>query len=345
MRSKGSRFMDERQLESKIGYLVKKDIFNRHGVVILPDKTIFEPQHIKRVLLHHIVMEESDFQMHTVETNEEIVSGASQAVKELFHYINEERVVPLAEMQGTIVPAVFQATEFPSLYSIMSGLQAKDDYTYRHNIGVGVISTLIGKWLHLDEEQLTLLSTAATLHDVGKIDIHDDILNKPGKFTDTEYEIMKKHTVFGYEIIKRTPGISDRIALVALQHHEREDGAGYPYKVKGDQLDYFSKIVGVADIFHAMTSKRIYKEAMPFHQVIRKMQSDSFGILDSQICKLFIKRIMELAVGDEVVLTDGRRGRIVTVNSLDLLKPLVKVNEEFIDLVRHKDLNIQTLVG
>ncbi|WP_246313783.1 HD-GYP domain-containing protein [Paenibacillus foliorum] len=290
-------------------------------------------------------MEEQDFESAQLVTSEELVTQASEMVKEMFHLINEEKEIPLEALNRSVIPAIYQATEFPSLFSVLSGLQAKDDYTYRHNIGVGVISTLIGRWLHLPEDELSMLSTAATLHDVGKIQIGDEILNKPGKYSDNEYEIMKRHTTFGFDIIKRTPNLPPELALVALQHHEREDGKGYPNGLKGDQIEFFSKIVAVADIFHAMTSKRVYKDAAPFYLVIRQMQEDRFGQLDPLICNIFIRRMMELAVGDEVILTDGRRGDIVNSNPLDLTNPLVKVGDDYIDLSKHSNLFIQTLVG
>ncbi|MDF2959479.1 MAG: rpfG 6 [Paenibacillus sp.] len=337
--------MNEQQLVQRKGYKLKKDLINDRGVVLIPQQTILEAHHIEWILSHGIVMQEQDLEGTQTVSNDSLVTQASEMVKGMFHFINEEKEIPLEELNRSVIPTIYQASEFPSLFSVLSGLQAKDDYTYRHNIGVGVISTLIGKWLHLPEDELSMLSTAAILHDVGKIHIGDELLNKPGKFSNEEYEMMKKHTVFGFEIIKRTPNLPPQLALVALQHHEREDGKGYPNGLKGDQIEFFSKIVAVADIFHAMTSKRVYKDAMPFYLVIRQMQQDSFGQLDHKICKIFIQRMMELAVGDEVILTDGRRGQIMNSNPLDLINPLVKVGDEYINLSTDQHLFIQTLVG
>jgi HD-GYP domain-containing protein (c-di-GMP phosphodiesterase class II) len=337
--------MDEQQLFQRIGYKVKKDIINKRGVIIIPEQALLEAPHIELILSHRVSIEEQDFENPLVASNEQLVSQASEMVKDMFHLINEEKVIPIDELNKSVIPTIYQASDFPSLFSVLSGLQAKDDYTYRHNIGVGVISTLIGKWLHLKDDELSLLSTAATLHDVGKINIEDDILNKPGKFSYEEYEIMKQHTTFGYDIIKRTPNLPPQIALVALQHHEREDGRGYPHGLTGDKMDYFSKIVAVADIFHAMTSKRVYKDATPFYMVIRQMQEDSFGVLDHAICHVFVHRMMELAIGDEVILTDGRRGYIINSNPLDIINPLVRVGETYINLSKEPNLYIQTLVG
>jgi HD-GYP domain-containing protein (c-di-GMP phosphodiesterase class II) len=337
--------MNEQQLVQKIGYRIKRDVVNRRGLVLIPEQTIMQVEHIEWILSHGIQMHESEFEKIGSVTSEALVSQASEMVKDMFHLINEEKMIPLEELNRSVIPTIYQASDFPSLFSVLSGLQAKDDYTYRHNIGVGVISTLIGKWLDITKDELSLLSTAATLHDVGKINIEDDILNKPGKYSSREYEIMKMHTTYGFEIIKRTPGLPPQLALVALQHHEREDGRGYPNGLKGEQIEYFSKIVAVADIFHAMTSKRVYKDAMPFYQVIQQMQQDSFGQLDRKICHTFVSRMMELAVGDEVILTDGRRGHIVSSNPFDLTNPLVRVGNDYINLSKHPQLFIQTLVG
>jgi HD-GYP domain-containing protein (c-di-GMP phosphodiesterase class II) len=338
-------------LRQWIGYRIKRDAFNQRGVVLLPANTIFEPYHIELIENHGIYLDANDFELDTAEikepkkTNENLVAQASEEIKEIFHFIYEKKSVPIEEVDKTIIPAICQATEYPSLFSVLSGLQDKDDYTYRHNIGVGVISTMIGKWLNFNEEELSLLSMAATLHDIGKINIEVDILNKSGDYTDSEYALMKKHTLFGYEILSKTPGLSPRIPLVALQHHEREDGSGYPYGIKGDQIDYYSKIVAIADIFHAMTSKRKYKDASPLYQVIKQLQEDSFSKLDPRICNLFIRRLMELAIGDEAILTDGRRCRIISVNPVDVANPIVEVGGEFLDLSKEPDLFIHALVG
>ncbi|MBO9608843.1 MAG: HD-GYP domain-containing protein [Paenibacillaceae bacterium] len=332
--------------EQLAGYSCKRDIINRNGLVLVPANTPLAAGHFHLLINHGVDWNTYEFEPPRVQTNETLVTKASETIRGMFQLIRDEKRIPLEEINQSILPTIYQATDFPNLFSVLSGLQAKDDYTYRHNIGVGVISTLIGKWLQLNADDLSLLSTAATLHDVGKIHITDDILNKPGKYTEQEYEIMKKHTIFGYEIIMSSPNVSPRMALVALQHHEREDGSGYPYGIKGDQIDYYSKIVAVADIFHAMTSKRVYKDAMPFYLVVRQMQGGGFGELDPAICSLFIRRMMELAIGNDVMLTDGRQGTIKAVNPFDLVNPLIEMDGgSYVDLSQNTDVNIVSLVG
>ncbi|TBL72676.1 HD-GYP domain-containing protein [Paenibacillus thalictri] len=344
--------MEGRTLRQWIGYTIKRDLFNERGVVLIPAKTIIDNHHVEMIENHRISLSVHDFELDKQElapreskTNDKLVVKAMEEVKSMFHFLSEKGTLPVEEINQSIIPAIHQAAEYPSLQSVMSGLQAKDDYTYRHNIGVGVISTLIGKWLHLSESELALLTMAATLHDIGKIHISDYILNKPGRYTDEEYAVMKKHTVIGYDLLCQIPGLDARVPLVALQHHEREDGGGYPYRLKAHEIDFFSKIVGVADIFHAMTSKRVYKDASPFHLVIKQMLDDGFGKLEPSICKLFIHRLMEMAVGDEAILTDGRRCQIVGMNPLDVANPLIRVDGKYVDLSKSRELHILALVG
>jgi HD-GYP domain-containing protein (c-di-GMP phosphodiesterase class II) len=216
---------------------------------------------------------------------------------------------------------------------------------YRHNVAVGVIATLIGKWVGLKEAELSQLSMAAALHDVGKIKIPLEILNKSGKLTKDEYNLMKKHTIYGYEMIKETVGTNHRQALVALQHHERQNGSGYPFGIRADKIDDFSRIVAVADVFHAMTSKRAYRDASPFYETLKQMQQNAFGDLDPRLVGLFLDKIMQSLIGNEVMLTDGRRGKIVMINQVDPIHPLVRIDDMFLDLSKEPALQIEQVIA
>ncbi|MEH7224368.1 HD-GYP domain-containing protein [Bacillus sp. JJ1566] len=270
---------------------------------------------------------------------------AIDQVQDIFYFVKRHTKLPLAEIKQTVIPIIQTASEIPQFFHLFYQLQSADDYTYRHNIGVGVIATLIGKWLTLSDKDLTALTIAATLHDIGKTKIPTEILNKPGKLTKAEYEVVKKHTIYGYEILKNTEGISHEISLVALQHHEREDGKGYPFGLKGSRISYFSKIVAVADVFHAMSSNRVYHDATPFYQVIKQMNDDMFGKLDPTILVPFLQQIMNALIGHPVLLTDGQIGRIKYINPFDLLNPLVEVSNTIIDLSVQKSIQIERVLS
>ena len=195
----------------------------------------------------------------------------------------------------------------------------------------------------LDQQQLLQLTVAGLLHDVGKMLIPETILNKPGKLTYQEFIIMQKHTIYGYEILKETIGVTHRQALVALQHHERMDGSGYPMGIKGDKIDLFSRIVAVADVFHAMTSRRVYQDQFPFYKVVSEIERSMFDSLDPAISIVFIEKIMSALIGSSILLSDGRAGKIVMVPKNYPTRPLIQVGEEFIDLTIHSDLQIEKI--
>jgi HD-GYP domain-containing protein (c-di-GMP phosphodiesterase class II) len=329
------------------GLRLKKDIVNQQGNFFISKNTMLTEKHIKNLMRLDILLTEDDVYQDIAQRqheNHDLVDEATKEAKELFNYVRFNNQIPINEVRNNIFPYVMKAVENNSIYSIYTELQSKDDYTYRHNIGVGIIATILGKWLNLSDSELSILTMGAISHDIGKVKIPNEILNKTGKLTSEEFNLMKKHTIYGYEIIKNTIGASHRIALVALQHHEREDGQGYPFGVTGDKIYYLSKIVAVADVFHAMSSKRVYHDAMPYYKVISQMQQDEFGIFDPTITMIFLRRMMESLVGQNVILTDGRVGMVVMINQHDPSNPLVKFENEFIDLSKVHTIHIEQIV-
>jgi HD-GYP domain-containing protein (c-di-GMP phosphodiesterase class II) len=333
-----------------IGKYLKYDRLNERGVVVVSALSFLDHKEIQMAGPQVIEWVEDDVVQSLVVTNanaaayiqhNNLIDSSVLEIKEIFQEIRFTKKIPLIDIRNKIVPLIKQTIELPCLFSLFASLQSKDDYTYRHNIGVGVIAFLIGKWLNLEEPELTQLLIAATLHDVGKVKIPLDILNKPDKLTAEEFDFMKKHTIFGYEILKETVGINHREALVALQHHERQDGSGYPFGIGSDKLDLFGRIVAIADVFHAMTSKRPYRNASPFYETLKQMNRNAFGELDARITQLFMNKVTQALIGNEILLTDGRKGSIVMINPHEPLRPLVRMKEgTFLDLSREPAIHI-----
>ncbi|WP_051620336.1 HD-GYP domain-containing protein [Paenibacillus sp. UNC451MF] len=220
----------------------------------------------------------------------------------------------------------------------------EDTYTYHHHIGVGVLATLIGRWIGLEKTDLSLLTLAAVLHDVGKVKISEDLWLKPGKLTDEEFAEIKLHTIYGYELLKDTIGLSPRVAKVALLHHERSDGNGYPLGLKGTRLDSFSRIVAVADVFHAMSSKRPYRDVLSFHEIVSRMRKGTFGQIDPHISAMFLDNMILSLIGRNVRLTDGQVGEVVYINPHDDIHPLVRIGESFVNLSEQQQLHIAEVI-
>lgn len=269
---------------------------------------------------------------------------ASKHMEEIFKYVRDGGSIPLEEIQESILPTIKQATEIPHLYHLFYELNSKDEYTYRHTICVGIIANLIGKWLHLPKEDLEALTLGASLHDIGKTKVSSDILNKPGKLTNKEYEEMKLHTVYGYDLLKNIDSLDERVALIALQHHEREDGKGYPFGLEGQQIGYFSKIVAIADVFHAMSSSRVYHQASPFYSVMKQMNKDAYGKLEPTIVLTFLNKMMNSLVGKKVLLTDDRVGTIIMIDPYDPIRCLIQVGEHHVDLRYNSRVQIDRII-
>lgn len=330
-----------------IGKQLVANLFNHSGVFVLPALTVLSSEHIRLISQHKIFLQPQDVvQVDNAAFYQHAVDECTTAMEHIFEQvrISKGKRVPLLELKNEVLPFVQQVSERNDFYGILTALQSKDDYTYRHNVAVGILSTLLGKWLKLNPEELSMLTTAATLHDIGKIMVPDELLSKPGPLNEEEFEIMKKHTTMGYEMIRDTVGTTHMQALVALQHHERMDGSGYPFGVLGHRITDFSKIVAVADIFHAMTSDRFYRNAAPLYEVLMQMDNDVYGKLDPYICRVFINKLMQSMIGNDVVLNDGRVGKIIMILTHDPLRPLVNIDEDFVDLSRHRDLGIVRVI-
>ncbi|TXK82488.1 HD-GYP domain-containing protein [Paenibacillus sp. N3.4] len=337
-----------------LGKVLKYDITTSYGLVLAPSQSVLNQDHLNLFRQHRIdfmdIIVTSDNELVHIsdspsDSSQVLVLKATEYARDLFERIQSKKKIPLLEIKNELIPIVQQAAENPDLFQLFQAVKAKDEYTHQHNIGVGILSTLIGKWMNLGETEVALLSLAATMHDVGKIQVSQEILMKPGKLTKAEFDEMKRHTILGYNMLKETVGINYRVSLVALQHHERADGSGYPLRLKDSQLDKMSRIVAVADVFHAMSSKRPYHEMMPFYEVVSRMRKGFFGELDPNIVAVFLNNMIQNLIGRRVVLTDGRWGEVVYINPTDDTNPLVKVEEAFIDLSRERHIHIKEVIA
>ncbi|MBN2795401.1 MAG: HD-GYP domain-containing protein [Clostridia bacterium] len=225
----------------------------------------------------------------------------------------------------------------------LSQLKAGDDYTFDHSLRVSILATMIGKWMGYNKEQLSELAQAALLFDIGKLKIPDFVLNKPNKTREEEFEIVKKHAQFGYSILLKTQGVTNNIKYSALQHHERIDGSGYPLRLKAGQIHEFAKIIMVCDIFDAMTNVRPYKEKVSPFVAAEYISWNAGKTLDSKICYIFLRNLAVFYTGKEVLLSTNERGRIIYVDVNFPTRPVVQVDEKFIDLVKEKSITILEL--
>lgn len=167
-----------------------------------------------------------------------------------------------------------------------------------------------------------------------------EILNKPGKLTPAEMDFMKTHSMMGYELIKGSSNVSEEVKLGVLQHHERLDGSGYPGGLS-DSIGRIAKIISVADVYDAMTSNRVYRNALSPFFVVQELYNEMFGKLDPSICTVFIYNIREALVGAKVKLSNGSSARIIYLDKRRPAMPLVHTDDgQYLDLEVNNDIEI-----
>lgn len=228
------------------------------------------------------------------------------------------------------------------LLDMMQCMRGFDDSTYTHSLNVALICHVIGTWLHFPENELNVLTTCGMLHDIGKLKIPPEIITKPGKLTDEEFHTIQSHPQFGYDILQ-TKAVDKRVKLAALQHHERYDGKGYPNKLAGDEIEYFSSIVAVADVYDAMTADRCYRRGICPFEVISMLENERERY-EPGILYTFMKRTVEAYINTEVRLSDGRQGRVVLLNGDLPSRPMVMVNNTLCDLSKNRSIKIVELL-
>ena len=169
----------------------------------------------------------------------------------------------------------------------IGSLRVNDYYTFTHSINTAVISAIIGREMGYHENKVKDLTMAALLHDIGKMQIPKDILYKPDKLTLEEYNLIKNHTTLGYNFIINKIKLPDYIARGALEHHERWNGDGYPNKLKGREISEFGQIIGIADVFDALVSEKVYKGALLSNEAVRVMLTEEVKSFNPDIFHKF----------------------------------------------------------
>ncbi|MDE2430809.1 MAG: HD-GYP domain-containing protein, partial [Burkholderiales bacterium] len=235
-----------------------------------------------------------------------IVNKSREAVFSMFNEARMGKAVDVENAQSMVDEIADSVMRNPGALIGLARLKTKDDYTYMHSVAVCALMVALSKQLGLNDEQAREAGLAGLLHDIGKMMISADILNKPGKLTDAEFVSVKEHPVAGYKMLLEGAGVS-KIALdVCLHHHEKIDGTGYPDRLKGDEISLYARMGAVCDVYDAITSNRPYKQGWCPAESLRKMAEWSNGHFDEKVFQAFVKSIGIFPVGTLVRMESGR---------------------------------------
>lgn len=241
---------------------------------------------------------------------------------------------------------LFRSKTTLELLDMLGNMRNLEDPIYSHSLNVGLIARSIGKWLQLSKEDLRVLTLAGLVHDIGKTQIPDNILNKPGKYTDEEFALMKSHPLMGKRILN-DKGFDSRILFATLQHHERSDESGYPRGLSEDEIDDFASIIAIADVYDAMTSARAHRDPLCSFQVINEFEKDGLKKYNTKYILVFLERIANTYNNSRIMLNNAKTGRVVYINKTNLSRPVIQLDSgDIINLAdgAHGDLYINSIL-
>lgn len=343
--------------DAKPGMILNKDVEDeRTGTIFATTGTVLSTRIISRIknlgtkYIHvaklaentdndkkEIVSEDTELQIYHKEF--------SNKTKNLLNGVKMGKKLIITEISDTMDNLIDEVTNSNNILGKLRQLSKDDDYTFEHSVKVSMLAAMIGNWLNYSQSEIKQLAYAGLFHDIGKLKIAQHIINKPGKLTKKEFEIIKKHTIYGYNLLSETIGMNKNVALSALQHHEREDGSGYPQGLKSFKIHEFAKIVAICDVFNAMTTDKPYKKKVSAFEAAEYIERSSFRTLNPKISRIFLDNIATFYVGNTVKLNTGDLGKIIMLNKHRPTRPLVKVNDEFIDLLKNKKIRITDVIS
>ncbi len=318
------------------GMILGDDLYNNIGNLMLSKGEVITPEYVKSIakLNYNGIYIDDDISKDIPiidAISSKVRMESVTAIKTTFTHIEKgnrinARSIELTKSHiGQIVDELFDKKE---LMVNMIDIKVFDDYTYYHSVNVAVLSIMIGIALGLDRDDLCNLGFAAILHDIGKVFIDKELLNKPGTLTAVEYGTIKSHSLLGFDYLKKEYTVPVESYIGILDHHEKYGGGGYPNGIKGERISFFGRIISIADVYDALTSDRPYRKALLPSEAMEYVMGSVVTSFDPDIVKVFVRKIAPYPVGTCVKLSNALVG-IVVENYEDLcMRPKVRVFQD-----------------
>ena len=342
------------------GMVLASDVYNHQDQLVLPAGTVLSEKAINKLSFYSIYF----VKIEEPEKKETVVSYAervreSEEFKEFHEEFFENVDLMKAVIQDIVdenvtVEAVDQVVNDAlqmlqvdgvdvNVFDMLHNMRQYDDQTFAHSMNVALICHVLSKWLGMSDEEVKLAFTCGIFHDVGKTKILEEVINKVGKLSKEEFDLIKSHPIEGYNMLKNIP-IDEHVKKAALMHHERFDGSGYPIGMRGKEIDKFARIVAIADVYEAMTSARRYRGGISPFEVVSTFEKEGLQKYDTHMIMTFLEKLADNYMLNRVRLSNGMEGEIVFINKHALSRPVVKCENNFIDLSKDKNINIEEII-
>ncbi|MDR1320762.1 MAG: HD-GYP domain-containing protein [Gracilibacteraceae bacterium] len=342
----------------KTGMTVGQDVFTSSAdAALLTKGQQLTERFIERMKEHGlpgVYIYDADHPTPLVLNNQPIISpqlkqeGLS-AIEHMFDAIENstsaEAVKVIRHLDGVVDNLINSLSYNQGVLINIDDIKSYDDYTYHHSMSVSILSIAIGIALGIPRSKLNKLGQCAVLHDIGKIFVPIEIINKPGKLTAAEFQEIKKHPLHGYAYVKEHNIGSPDVGEIICNHHEKIDGAGYPRGLKGRDIHLYSRIISVADVYDALTSQRPYRTPSPPSEALEFIMGGCGTAFDYEVVNAFVAKVELYPVGSYVLLSNNEKARVLSNHKS---RPVVEIADSgnIIDMYRNPQyLNVVIKCG
>lgn len=346
----------------RFGKVVAEDIFANTIYPIIVKDTKISPDHINvfrafqiaRVLVYKDELpqegeanfEDVEVDVPTLTSFEKHYEGALTFLKKEYPNWGAGAKIDITKVRGAIIPLVEHVLEDRSYLFDLNSYSNPKDYIYHHCIATSLISGVLSQKLGYERGICIQMSLAGLLADCGMAKIPTRIRDKKSTLTEAEFLEIRKHPIYSYQMVKDVMALKSDMKDAIFQHHERLDGSGYPKGIKSDKILIFSQIIAVADVFHAMTSERLYRSKQSPFKVIDMIKEAEFGKFDIKVVQALIDIVADLPIGTRVELSNLEQAEVMFINPYAPTRPLVKLTMtgEVIDLATYRNFHILRVI-
>ena len=260
-----------------------------------------------------------------MKTAQKLYNRAKKLQHKVVDCITKDRAIDTESIKINTDAMVESIFRNPDALCCLSQLRDKDQYLIEHALNVSILMAIFAKHLNIEQEKVQELTLAAFLHDIGKIKVQETIINKPGKLTVAEFEEVQKHVDWGVEILTESANLSSDGLRMVKEHHERQNGGGYPAQLKAEDISLYGRMIAIIDSYDAMTSERKYQKAIHPIKAFKLLLNDSPSAYDGKLVEQLIQCLGLYPVGTLVKLNGGKLGLISKLNPKTPLQPFVRV--------------------